>query len=369
VIAEWQVALLERLGKALPVLRARVAAYLADTEGVPSAHHFVAQIARELVEVPGVWPMGAVRQLLGFMESEYSVADRVDHLIELWFIEVLVDQQADIHDLLGPKLAVEYQRQTLGYVVGGPEDLFVRRLIEAVPVLRSQDDSPSGFLMDVALDVLKWSRAGRAEQLKALFGVIESELGRDPAVDLLIGGFFADFLPEPGRPEEEVLELLGPKLRELRVQKLRAEDESAPESTIRFLERMAQAVPLLRDRLEEHFLNYRRPLAHAFMGQVVFEVFERFASGETDVLPLVEFPEREFGVDEDVDNVIAVSFVEMLPAAGEPGAEIVDAFGPRLRGELERQREWSENRMRELAAARVVPPVAGLDVGETRVDR
>jgi hypothetical protein len=367
---EWQVALLERLGERVPVLGGRVAAYLADPDGVPSADDFVAHIARELVEVPGAWPAEAVRQWVDFLEAEYGVDDRVDHLIVMRFVEVVVDHGAEVRELQGAKLAVEFERYMLGYVVGGPEDLFVRRLVDALPVFESDDEKPGGFLMDAAMDVRTWFRNGQTGQLTVLFGFLESELGRDPDVDQLIGGYFADLLPEPGDPAEGVLDLLGPKLRALRFQKLCEEDESAPESTVRFLDRMADAVPLLRDRLQEHFLDYRRPPGHAFMGQVVFEVFELYASGRAeDVRPLLEFLEGEFGVDQDVDTVIAVSFVEMLPSLGERGAEIEDALGPRLRGELARQREWSEGRMRGLASARVVPPPDGLDVGGAGEDR
>jgi hypothetical protein len=106
------------------------------------------------------------------------------------------------------------------------------------------------------------------------------------------------------------------------------------------------------------------------MGDVVIEAVELVAAGKADeVRVLLDFLESEFGVDDDVDNVIAVSFVEMLPGVGESGAGIEQVLGPKLRGELERQREWSEGRMRELAAARVVPPPGGLDVRESGSDR
>ena len=73
----------------------------------------------------------------------------------------------------------------------------------------------------------------------------------------------------------------------------------------------------------------------------MFEAVDLNASGRTELVrPLIQFLEAEFGVDEDVDNVIAVSFVEMLPGAGEPGVEIVGLLGPKLRAEYDRQQNW-----------------------------
>jgi hypothetical protein len=37
-----------------------------------------------------------------------------------------------------------------------------------------------------------------------------------------------------------------------------------------------------------------------------------------------------------------LAFVEMLPNPGERGSEIEQLLGPKLRAELERQRNWSE---------------------------
>ena len=156
----------------------------------------------------------------------------------------------------------------------------------------------------------------------------------------------------------------------LKLEQVRQEDESAPESTVQFLHRMAEAVPVLGERLQEHFSGYRRPLAHAFMGQIVFDMFELHTSGRSeDVRPLLAFLESEFGIDEDVDNVISVSFIEMLPEPGERGADIEDLLGPKLRADLEGKRKWGEDYLRELANRRVVPPPAGLDVRDDGGDR
>ncbi|TCC58668.1 hypothetical protein E0H73_25455 [Kribbella pittospori] len=372
--------MLERLAERVPVLRGRVAAYLAAPEGTPSAHGFVAHVAREIVEVPGVWPAGDVRQVLDFFESEWGVDERVDALIELSSVEVLVDHKADVRELLGPKLGVEFERQTLGYVIGRAEDLFLGRLLGALLFLRAAWDrdhefyeehkaegffrppSPGTFMIEIAVDAVHRYRAGgveEAEQLRALFAFMESEVG-DPATERLVDEF-VEMLPEPGRGDDDVLDMLGPRLRSLRDEQVRREDESASEAEARFLYRMADEVPYLRDRLREHFGRFRRPLGHVFVGEIVFEVFELYAAGEVErVRPLLDFLEREFGYDDEVDNVIAVSFVEMLPDPGETGFGIEAVLGPKLRGEVASQRAWGEERMRELAAVRKVPPADGI---------
>lgn len=141
-----------------------------------------------------------------------------------------------------------------------------------------------------------------------------------------------------------MLDWLGPKLHALRFEKLREEDAAAPDSTVQFLFRMADAVPSLRGRLDEHFHeNRRRPSAHSFVGEIALEAPGLVASGRADLVrPLLDFLEAEYGADADVDNVIAVSFVEMLPNRGDRGAEIESLLGPKLRAELERQRSWPD---------------------------
>ena len=237
-------------------------------------------------------------------------------------------------------------------------DVFMGRLFRAVPPLRQEWEryvqsrqsyeaeglSPPSrgvFLLRLVRLSKDWFQSGDPA-LAALLEFFESELGADPAIDELIETGFAAFLPEPGDPSEAMLELLGPKLRAARNRQLR-EDE-APASTVAFLRRRGEAVPSLRDRVVKHFERLNgRPLPHVFMGEIVFEAVDLVASGRpAAVRPLVEFLESEFGVDEDIDNVIAVSFIEMLPAPGERGVEIENLLGPKLREELERQRNWPD---------------------------
>lgn len=143
---------------------------------------------------------------------------------------------------------------------------------------------------------------------------------------------------------EAMLGLLGPKLRAASERQEAQDDAAVPASTVDFLRRLGEAVPALRGRVAAHFERlHGHPLPHPFMGEVVFEAVELVASGRGQVVrPLVEFLELEYGVDDDVDNVIDVSFVELLPEPGERGSEIERLLGPKLSAELERQRNWSE---------------------------
>ncbi len=377
---DWQEAFLWRLGEGVGVLRGRVSQYLADPVGRLSAHDFLAQVAREMGE-QSVWSLDAKRQLLDFLEAEYGRDGRVDELIAVWFVELLPARDepgAEIRELLGPRLTAVDQEYTLGYVIGGAEDLFLRRMLAALPFLQAEwgedqdrrrndksirPPSPSLFMIGLATGAgHRYTAGGEAvEQLSGLFEFVESELG-DPELERLIEGTFVSCLPEPKGDDDGVFGLLGPRLRRLKLEEMRLEDESVAESSVQFLYRMADAVPVLREQLQEHFREYRRPMAHAFMGQITSDMFERYASGRSvDVLPLLVFLEDEYGVDEEVDNVIAVSFLEMLPDLGERGAAIRDELGPKLRAEVEQQAQWWVDRAREEASLRAVPPA---DVGD-----
>lgn len=238
------------------------------------------------------------------------------------------------------------------------------RLFQAVPPVRQEweayvrsrrhDDADAGASPSIGVFLLRLVRSSEerfrsgnvvlAAQLHGLFEFFESELGGDPEIDELIETSFAAYLPEPGDPAAGMLQLLGPKLGAARARQLQEDDLAVPASTVDFLWRLAEAVPSLRERVAEHFerLN-NRPLPHAFVGEIVFEAVGLVAAGRAEVVrPLLGFLEAEYGIDEDIDNVIAVSFVEMLPDRGESGAEILDLLGPKLRAEYERQRNWHD---------------------------
>ena len=236
------------------------------------------------------------------------------------------------------------------------ETRFLRRLLQAVPFVQAdwdreqafyQDNKSAGyfhpptagsFLIGLGFTTVhRWAAGGapEADQLRALLAFLEAEAA-DPFIARFVG-----CLPDPGDQNDEVLKLLGPRLRELKDDQVRYDDESVSAAVVDFLHRMADEVPFLRQQVFEHFEEYRHPLAHVFVGGSVSWVCALYAAGHVDtVRPLLDFLEREFEQDPEVDNVIAVSFVEMLPFPGEPGAEIEHALGPKLRAELDRQRAW-----------------------------
>ena len=243
-------------------------------------------------------------------------------------------------------------------------DAFASRLFGAVPGVRREwerylqdhrDDEAKGFeppgmdgfLLELVGTSMGWFQSrepGHAARLRGLLDFFESEFGADPGIDELVESFFVADLPEPGGRDAGMLDLLGPKLRAARDRQLREDALAVPESTVDFLRRLADGVPSLRGRVAEHFERLNgRPLPHAFIGEVVFEAVDLVASERAEVVrPLLGFLEAEDGVDADIDNVIEVSFVEMLPNPGERGVEIEDLLGPKLKAELERQRNWSD---------------------------
>jgi hypothetical protein len=246
----------------------------------------------------------------------------------------------------------------------GLVEAFADRLFVAVPPLQQEwqqylesrrnheaegIDPPSieGFLLRSVRSSEGWFLSGdpvHTARLHALLGFFESELGVNPDIDELIEHYYAGYLPEPGDRAAAVLQLLGPKLRAARYRQLQEDALAVPESTVDFLRRLADGVPSLRGRVAEHFERLNgRPLPHAFIGEVVFEAVDLVASDRAEVVrPLLGFLEAEYGVDADIDNVIEVSFIEMLPNPGERGVEIEDLLGPKLKAELERQRNWQD---------------------------
>ena len=52
------------------------------------------------------------------------------------------------------------------------------------------------------------------------------------------------------------------------------------------------------------------------------------------ILEIIEYLENEYGQEEYVDNLIAVSFLENLPGPGEAGARIRYELGPKLTRQL-----------------------------------
>jgi hypothetical protein len=253
----------------------------------------------------------------------------------------------------------------------------IERLLERVPAFRAEWDrdqafyeahkeiesveppTPTRFLIGIAFTRIRGWAQGDAEatdQLRALFAFLEAEAvlaaddGNSNAEELL--DRFVRFLPQLGDRDAEVLELLGPTLRELKDDELRYDASLASEGELTFVDRMLAEVPFLRAKVLDHLTTYRHPLIHIFLGgTVVPQACGLYAAGHADLVrPLLEFLDREFDRDDRVENAVAVSFVEMLPDPGNPGSELEQGLGPKLRAELARQRAWTAARARECQA-------------------
>jgi hypothetical protein len=241
-------------------------------------------------------------------------------------------------------------------------DLFMRQLLDELPMFRAdleaelalqREEGPdsildppssSEFLMTVTLNARDRYLAGgqvEAEQFRALLAYLESRLGDDPEIDELIEAWALSVLPAPGEQPEGVFDLLPPQLHERKLRMDQEDREAFPASLGQFLDRLAVAVPAVREKLDEHIKEYRWALPHTFLEEVVAEAKRLHLAGRTDeILPFLAFLESEFGADPEVDNLIAISFLDELPGPGEPGADLELLLGPKLRGELQRLRNW-----------------------------
>jgi hypothetical protein len=139
--------------------------------------------------------------------------------------------------------------------------------------------------------------------------------------------------------------VLGPKLSEVVGER---RDWRAAPAAAAFVERVTDAVPALgRLAAENRYGDRRDVLVHGFLGDVAFRELDNYRSGGPvameEVRTVLALLEAELGTDRGVDEAIAVSFVENLPYPGEPGADLVDQLGPKLRAELARQRPVVES--------------------------
>ena len=115
------------------------------------------------------------------------------------------------------------------------------------------------------------------------------------------------------------------------------------QATEAFIDRLIGAVPQLQPLREKHVEgNFGELLPHVLMGEITAEAVELYVRGDQGtVRRLLDFleTEAEAGHEGDVDELIAVSFVENLPYDGEPGHAITGELGPRLSEILRLQRQ------------------------------
>jgi hypothetical protein len=106
----------------------------------------------------------------------------------------------------------------------------------------------------------------------------------------------------------------------------------------RLVRLLAERSSELRTLLDEHTAaNHGELLSHLYMGEVTEWLVNAHADGrEHDVRDVLQFLEEQFEGDEDVRELIAVSFLENLPFPGEPQASVRALLPPALRDELQR---------------------------------
>lgn len=102
-----------------------------------------------------------------------------------------------------------------------------------------------------------------------------------------------------------------------------------------FIGALCLAVPSLRPLLGENSRGRRREiLPDSFMFELSKRLVGRVRENGIDdpeVREVLDYCESHYGSDDpSIDNLIAVSFVEMFLSDGEIGWKIMDSFGPQL---------------------------------------
>jgi hypothetical protein len=115
---------------------------------------------------------------------------------------------------------------------------------------------------------------------------------------------------------------------------LRGTDMSIPSSTISFCEDLAKQFPDIRILLDEHMRDNGELLPHVFFGDVTRWVLD----DRSDRVRLVECLDLNISSgNSDIENLIAVSFVENLETQKELELATTNANASRIRDEWLRQ--------------------------------
>ena len=116
------------------------------------------------------------------------------------------------------------------------------------------------------------------------------------------------------------------ELKSARNETLRFMSTAGKWTTVEFIERMLEAVPDLRPVYQEHIDEFDELLSHVFMGRVddfvtdllVRDHLNGTNDGEVKVANLLAIMEDGLkNGDEDVDNMICVSFLEYMMSRDE----------------------------------------------------
>lgn len=256
-------------------------------------------------------------------------------------------------------------------IAGRPPEMhtqldLVRNLTERIPALRPLYERhveehgevhPERFLADLAAWVTEafvdaHREGGTDRGWVAAIDLLEQACVEDPSgglCGLVHQGFVAN-LPEPGQPGYEVnLMLFGSLARDR--ERFVARMVSRPDALVgedqeAFVARIVDEVPPLRSMYQAHVAGYGTLLPDLFLADVVHWLVRDYRrkrrpwSRTRDRATLLRIVEEEYvrQYDGKVGQLIDVSFLENLPAEGEPGHELARELGPRLRRDLDRAR-------------------------------
>ena len=111
-----------------------------------------------------------------------------------------------------------------------------------------------------------------------------------------------------------------------------------------FIRALVERFPSLAPLLEEHLTdNFGELLPHIFLGDVVRWVLALMATARAEESLTAQRELHEFlcrledtyaGGNEELQELLSVSFLENLPRSGEDGAEIRNQLGPNLTKQL-----------------------------------
>ena len=109
--------------------------------------------------------------------------------------------------------------------------------------------------------------------------------------------------------------------------------------TVRFMRSIADQFPAFEKLLEEHRSDFGEILPHLAIADLERHAESLFLAGESGreelraILVLLE--EAFCSGDDELQELISVSFLEHLPRPGEPVAGIRDLVGPAMSEQLE----------------------------------
>jgi len=119
------------------------------------------------------------------------------------------------------------------------------------------------------------------------------------------------------------------------------------ETTIGFIEGLVGRYPRLKPIFDEHVSdNFGEVLPHLFFGDLTRYVVSRFlavesgaehesAASEAELEALLsDFEDAYVGGDEEIQELISVSFLESLPRPGEEASGLRAWLGPALSAQL-----------------------------------